>query len=101
MQRAPKAKIAHPEGGLVTVFWEQLDQAGARGRTDAALGDQPGDKPGRGHIEGVVGGRAVLWREPHGDAPSVVAPALDMRDLAAVAALDRDLDTALNLPVDG
>src|SRR6516225_12076939 len=89
--------LQHP----ALMFREQLEEAGARSRTDAALGNQPGHQPRRGYVEGVVSSRAVLWREPHGDAPPVVAPTLDMCDLAAVASLDRDLGTVLDLPVDG
>ena len=34
-----------------------------------------GDEPGRGHVEGVIGGGAVGRRQANGDAPALVGPA--------------------------
>ena len=53
-----------------------------------------------GHVEGVIGGGAARRRQTDGDAPTLVAPAFDMSDLARVAALDRDRRAALDFTVD-
>src|SRR5215472_18196127 len=81
-------------------FGEEIEQPGAGGRAYAALGNQPCHEPRRCHVERIVGGRAVARCEADSDAPPVVAPALDMGNLAAVALLDRDLGSALDLPID-
>src|SRR5216683_7945427 len=81
-------------------FGEEAEQAFARGRADAALGNECGDEPRRGHIEGEIRRRAALWGEPHLDPLSGFGPAGDVGDLARVARFDRDRRAVLDLPVD-
>src|SRR5215467_6219244 len=63
-------------------FGEEIEQPGAGGRAYAAFGNQSCHEPRGCHVERIVGGRAVARREADGDAPPVVAPALDMGNLA-------------------
>jgi len=88
------------QAGLVAMFRKQSEQARAGSRTNAAFGDQSCHEPRWSHVEGVVCGRAMVWCEPDGNPPPFVAPTLDMRDLAAIAPLDRDLCAVLDLPID-
>ena len=79
---------------------EQFEEPLARCGADAALGDEGAHEAGRGHVEGVIGSGAVRRRQADGDAPALLGPAFDMRDLACVTPLDRDRRAALDLPVD-
>src|SRR5215469_465142 len=79
---------------------KQLEETVARRGAGAALGDERSNEVGGGHIEGVVGGGAVLGCQAHRDAPALLGPAFDVGYLARVAALDRDRRPLFDLPID-
>src|SRR5579872_2134868 len=86
----PSTPLVFPVASSSRAIGKQRPQSLARGRRDAALGDEAGDKARRRHVEGGICGPRALGRDAHTLNLPILADARHMRDLLARAFLDRD-----------